>query len=241
MAQKEIFYKDKKFEINYEILNIKNEKNIIFLHGWGSSKDVMKAAFKEYLKDFRHIYLDMPGFGKSLNTQILTTKDYANIVELFLEKLNFKKDIIVGHSFGGKVATLLEPKLLVLLSSAGIIEKKPFRVKAKIFLYKLLKPFGSRRLREFFVSRDVKKMDENMYETFKNVVDEDFSSIFANYKKDALIFWGRDDRATSLDSGKKIASLIKKSRFFEFDGDHYFFLKNAKSISQKIEEEYENI
>ena len=31
---------------------------------------------------------------------------------------------IVGHSFGGKVGVLLNPKELILLSSAGILKKK---------------------------------------------------------------------------------------------------------------------
>lgn len=241
MAVKNIIYKEKKFNINYEILNIKNKKSIIFLHGWGSNKEIMKSAFKNYLQNFRHIYIDLPGFGKSPNIEILTTKDYANIVDIFLNKLNIKKDIVVGHSFGGKVATLLEPNLLVLLSSAGIVEKKPFSVKVKIFFYKLLKPFGSKKIRNFFVSRDVKEMSENMYETFKNVVNEDFETIFKNYKKDALILWGEEDRATSLESGKRIASLIEKSKFYIFKGNHYFFLKNAKEVSKKIEESYENL
>lgn len=241
MALKEIVYKDKIFSINYEILNLKKDKNIIFLHGWGSNKDIMKSTFGNYLKDFKHIYIDLPGFGKSPNSEVLTTSDYANIVDIFLRELGIKKDIVVGHSFGGKIATLLEPDLLVLLSSAGILEEKPFVVKAKIFFYKLLKPFGGKKIREFFVSRDAKKMSETMYETFKNVVDEDFEPIFKNYKKEAIIFWGEKDMATSLESGKKIASLIEKNRFYQYDGDHFFFLKHSKDISKKIEDSYENI
>ncbi|WP_187648411.1 alpha/beta fold hydrolase [Nitrosophilus labii] len=241
MALKEIIYKEKRFSISYEIVNLKESRDIIFLHGWGSNKEVMKSAFKNSLKNFRHIYIDMPGFGKSPNSEVLKTKDYANIIELFLKESGFKKDIIVGHSFGGKVATLLNPKLLVLLSSAGILEKKPLKVRAKITLFKLLKPFGGKKIREFFVSKDAKKMSENMYETFKNVVDEDFSYFFEKYEGEVLIFWGDEDGATSLKSGEKIASLIRKSSFYPLKGDHYFFLQNSDFISKKIEDSYENV
>jgi surfactin synthase thioesterase subunit len=78
-------------------------------------------------------------------------------------------------------------------------------------------------------------MSENMYATFKNVVNEDFSSHFSNFSNNALIFWGEKDSATSLESGKKIKSLIKKSAFTSYDGDHYFFAHNAKNISERIE------
>lgn len=45
----------------------------------------MKQAFEKFLPNFRHIYVDMPGFGKSSNEYTLTTKDYANIMEEFLK------------------------------------------------------------------------------------------------------------------------------------------------------------
>ena len=241
MAIKEIVIDDKKFLISYELSNIKNSKNIIFLHGWGSNKEIMKKAFESFFKDFKTVYIDLPGFGKSSNDYVLSTFDYAKIVEKFLEELKIEKDIIVGHSFGGKVATLLNPKLLVLLSSAGILEKKPLKVKIKIGLFKILKNFGGEKLRKFFVSDDAKSMSENMYETFKNVVNEDFSEIFKNYKGKALIFWGKNDKATSLESGKKISLYIKNNKFYELEGDHFFFMNSSKFIFQKIKENYENI
>ena len=74
MAIKSINYKNKDFELHYEILNpSQSEKTIVFLHGWGSNKEVMKSGFASILKDFRHIYIDMPGFGKSPNEIVLTT------------------------------------------------------------------------------------------------------------------------------------------------------------------------
>jgi len=106
VAVKKIEVDGKKFEINYEILNHKNQKNIIFLHGWGSNKEIMKC-FSDNFQEYKHIYIDMPGFGKSSNDYVLDTLDYAKIMDEFLKSININKDIIIGHSFGGKVATLL--------------------------------------------------------------------------------------------------------------------------------------
>ena len=236
MAVKDIIYNNVTYEIYYDIKNPDKERDIVFLHGWGSNKELMEQAFEGYFKDFRHIYLDMPGFGKSPNEEVLTTYNYKDIVELFLQTLSSKKDVIVGHSFGGKVATLLSPKKLVLLSTAGIKTKKPFKVKAKITLFKTLKPLGLGKFYKLFASRDVEGMKQNMYETFKNVVDEDFEDIFKSFDSPTLILWGKEDSATPLYSGKKIASLIKNSDFYEFESDHYFFLKEPKEVSKKIEE-----
>jgi len=235
LAKKSVFLDKKEYEISYEIVNPKAKKDFVVLHGWGSNKEIMKNSFSLYLKSYRHIYIDMPGFGKSSNSYELTTPLYAKILKEFLSQINSSKDIIAGHSYGGKVATSLNPKNLVLLSSAGILEEKSFQVKTKIVFAKFFNALGLGKITKMFRSTDVNMMNEGMYETFKNVVNEDFSINFKNYKNNALIFWGEKDTATSLESGKKIASLINSSTFISYDGDHYFFVKNAKDISERIE------
>ncbi|MBD3839752.1 MAG: alpha/beta hydrolase, partial [Epsilonproteobacteria bacterium] len=223
------------FEISYEIIHPTSTQNLVILHGWGSNKEIMKQAFGNKLPQFKHIYIDMPGFGKSSNPLILTTHDYANIIQQFLDALHLRADAIIGHSFGGKVATLLNPPTLILLSSSGILVPKPLLVRVKIALFKLLKPFGLAKMRHFFVSDDAKDMPQNMYETFKNVVDEDFEASFSASKSTALLFWGKQDTATPLWTAEKIDKLIEKSTLYPLDGDHYFFLKHADFIANEIE------
>ena len=237
MAIKQISYNNYNFDISYEIINPSCEKIIIFLHGWGSNKEIMKQAFGNYLKDFKHIYIDMPGFGKSSNNTILTTKDYANIIKLFNSKFKIQNSNLtaVGHSFGGKVATLLNPKNLILLSSAGIIEDKTAKTLLTIRMAKIFNKFGLGKVTKLLRSNDVNEMNENMYETFKNVVDENFSQEFIKYNGNALLFWGETDTATTLSSGKIIHSLIKNSKFKSYNDDHYFFLKNTEAICKDIE------
>ncbi|RUM68622.1 MAG: alpha/beta hydrolase, partial [Sulfurovum sp.] len=165
MALKEIKYKDKTFKLSYEIINSTKKESLLILHGWGSNKEIMKQAFSKELKEYKHIYLDMPGFGASSNDMILTTKDYSQIVKLFLEILKTDPKIVMGHSFGGKVATLLNIPYLVLLSSAGVVTVKPWSVKVKIATFKLLKPLGFAKIRELFIAPDAKNMSHEMYET----------------------------------------------------------------------------
>ena len=243
MPLREVKIDNKSFKIAYDIVNHDKEKNIIFLHGWGSNKEIMKC-FSENFADYKHIYIDMPGFGKSQNEYILSTFDYAKIIDEFLKNINIKKDIIIGHSFGGKVATLLQPDLLVLLASAGVIMPKPLSVKLKIKTYKLLKTFGLGKFREFFVSADAKGMSKNMYETFKLVVDEDFSDVFKSYKREVLIFGGNEDSAVSPEAVEKQGQLFN-SKITMLDGNHYFFfnspnIKKAKENRKIIEKEVNN-
>ena len=234
MASKEITYKDQAFQLSYELVNPTQDEVLLVLHGWGSNKEIMKQAFGKLLPNYKHIYLDMPGFGKSSNDIILTTEDYAKIVQLFLDTLNVKAKIAMGHSFGGKVSTLLKTPCLVLLSSAGIVTEKPWSIKIKIATFKLLKPLGFAKIRQLFMAPDAQGMSHEMYETFKNVVDEDFEDSFAASKSKALCFWGIEDTATPLYTGEKIAGLIANSEFYPLDGDHFFFLKHANFIADTL-------
>ncbi|MCD6172381.1 MAG: alpha/beta hydrolase [Sulfurimonas sp.] len=235
MAIKSIQYNKHTFDISYEILNPHATVDLIILHGWGSNKNLMRQSFSPYMNGFRHIYIDLPGFGKSTCSHPLNTLDVSNILELLLIHINSSKDIILGHSFGGKVALLLDPKVLVLVGSAGIFIPKSVKIKAKIALFKVAKVFGLSKLRSLFVAEDAKSLSEPMYQTFKNVVDENFESEFSLYHGKALLCWGKDDTATPLSSAKKIDELIEDSRLKVYEGDHYFFMNHAEDVSKELE------
>jgi pimeloyl-ACP methyl ester carboxylesterase len=235
MAVKSIQYNKNTLDISYEILNRDANIDLIILHGWGSNKELMKKSFSPFMDSFRHIYIDLPGFGGSSCNIALNTQDYARIIELFMIHINASKDIIVGHSFGGKVALLLKPEVLVLVGSAGIYIPKPLKIKAKIAIFKVVKLFGLSKLRSMFVAQDAKSLSEPMYQTFKNVVNEDFSNEFSSYEGKALLCWGREDSATPLSSAQKINELIEDSLLKVYDGDHYFFMNHAKEVSSEIE------
>lgn len=235
MAVKTVQYKQHTFSISYEILNPAAHYDIIFLHGWGSHKNLMKHAFAGHLPQFRHIYIDMPGFGNSTCSMALATEDYATILESFLSQIEADKMVILGHSFGGKVATLLQPDVLVLVASAGIPVPKPLKIRAKIALFKVLKYTGFSSLRRLFAAPDAQGLSEPMYETFKRVVNEDFTEKFRAFRGEALLCWGRNDTATPLWTAEKITELIPKSRLVAYDGDHYFFLEQGASVAKEIE------
>ncbi len=239
MAVKEILYKEKQYNISYEIHNTQNmQRDVLFLHGWGSNKEVMKTAFKNFLKDYRHFYIDMPGFGNSNNNSILCTQDYASIVEIFLSLCNISLDrvLVVGHSFGGKIAVLLKVKKIVLLSSAGIVPPKKAITKLKIVCAKICNFIGINS--SYFRSKDVEGMPSCMYETFKCVVNEDFTNYFKQCNAHVLILWGQHDTITPLECGKMIATLIPYNEFISFEGDHYFFINQAQQISDRIQQKF---
>lgn len=236
MALRELVYNSQTYSISYEILNVDKSETIVFLHGWGANKEIMKQAFGSYLKEFKLVFLDLPGFGNSTIVKPIKTDDYAKIVRIFLKSLHVDKYSVVGHSFGGKVGALLNPKNLILLSSAGILVDKSFKIKMKIRFFKIFKNIVPKSMYRLFASDDVSGMSQTMYEILKNVVDEDFREVFQNVTSETLIFWGKEDSATPLSSGEEISRIIKNSFFYPLEGDHFFFIKNSKFIAEVINE-----
>jgi len=234
MARKEVLFHSHVYTLSYELVNPNLSQTILILHGWGSNKAIMKQAFAKTFPNFTHLYLDLPGFGHSNIHDVIDTTAYAQIVECFLKALHVKPLMIIGHSYGGKVATLLRPPILVLLSTAGIVVPKSFKIRAKIALFKLFKPLFPKTFYRFFASKDVEGMSDTMYGIFKRVVNEDLSDTFASIKAKTLIFWGKDDTATPLSSGQKIHDLVPRSLFYPMEGDHFFFVKNASLIEKFI-------
>ena len=239
MASKELVYGGESYKISYEISNLQRAEYILVLHGWGANKALMSRVFADKFRRYALVCVDLPGFGASSQpARALGSEDYAEIMRAFIAAFGKQPAAIMGHSFGGKIATLLRPQNLILLSSAGIIEPKPFTVRAKIAIFKILKRLGLAGLLRAFASKDAAGMSKTVYETLKNVVNEDFRDIFSALSpQNALIFWGKDDRATSLKSGELIHSLIKNSKFYPLAGDHFFFLQSADFIGEEIEKE----
>lgn len=232
MALRRINLDERTFDISYKIIDNNKDSWLLVLHGWGANKELMEGAFGKCFKEYNHLYIDLPGFGNSTNSYVLDSMGYAMVLRRFLEVMKLEVNAVMGHSFGGKVALLLNPRLLILLSSAGLLKQKSLKVRLKIKLAKVLKTLGLNL--SFLRSKDANNLSPNMYETFKLVVDEDFSSLFGEFSNKAIIFWGREDDATPLFLGERMHALLRDSSFHVCPGGHFFFLEHANNIDRIV-------
>src|SRR6266581_3158744 len=111
-------------EVAYEEYG-KGTNYIVLLHGWGQSHSFWKDLADKLSKKY-HIYaLDLPGFGLSQEPpSVWNLWDYAELIHKFIVKMSIKDAVIIGHSFGGRIAsvyaTLFPVKKLVLYSNGGL-------------------------------------------------------------------------------------------------------------------------
>ena len=137
-------YKYKDISIYYEIHGNSN-KSILILPGWGNTRNTFLNIIN-LLKDTYKIYIvDYPSFGNSpIPNKELTIYDYTELIYNFIKDNNINNPIIIAHSFGGRISSILISKYklkvnkLILIDVAGIK-----RINIKLFiktkLYKLLK------------------------------------------------------------------------------------------------------
>ena len=78
-------------------------------------------------KDYTCIALDLPGYGKSSKPDAAYTPSYfSEILHQFIEKLELKHIVLIGHSMGGqasiKFATTYPDAIekLILVAPAGL-------------------------------------------------------------------------------------------------------------------------
>ncbi len=91
MALRELIYNSLTYSISYEILNQNKSDTILFLHGWGSNKEIMKQAFGNELKEFRLIFLDLPGFGGSSITKPIRTDELCKNCKIIFKFLKYRR------------------------------------------------------------------------------------------------------------------------------------------------------
>lgn len=224
-------------------------KVVILLHGWAANINTM-IPISNIIKDrYRVILLDLPGFGDSQEPkEVYNSFNYADIVLEFMEKLNIKSATFIGHSFGGKISSIIAANhpervdKLILIDSAGIIPKRTLGYYFKVYSFKLIRwlytglPLGNKeeRLEKFrnkYGSDDYKAASGIMRKIMVTVVNENIRPLLKKIKSETLLIWGDKDDATPLYMGeifeKEIADsglvVLKDSGHFSYIDDYGTF------------------
>ena len=197
------------------------------MHGWGGSIDSFRGAYEIFSQKYRCTALDFYGFGESKLPSVLTLEDYAKGVEDIMCKYDMQNVILVGHSFGGRVAILLASrsnriKGIVLVDSAGLKPRKSFKKSMRKLTYKL------KKLLKIDTSKcgsaDYRALSGDMRETFKNVVNLYLDDYLKNINCDTLIIWGKKDRDTPPYMARRLNRGIYNSGLIFLEGGHYSYL-----------------
>lgn len=213
-------------------------KDILLLHGWGQNIEMMKMLGDNFSDRFRITILDFPGFGFSEEpSESWNIKDYADMLEEFINELDIKKPIIMGHSFGGRVAIRYSAdhvvEKIVLFGSPCVREDTELPLNVKI-LKGIKKLPGMDKIGEFaknFIgSRDYKAASPIMRQTLVNVVNEDLSKYAKEIDCPTLLIWGENDLEAPVSDAKILESIMVDAALIVLPGTHYAYIENLGQV-----------
>lgn len=210
---------------------------VILMHGWAQNKEMMDLIF-DHLKDrFHVISLDFPGFGESdPPLQAWGVIEYEKYFTAFLDALGIEKAILIGHSFGCRVAIRFASEhpqrviRMVLTGAAGIRPKHDLMWHVRTKTYKLgkwlLKVTGQKtRLEEIQKhagSADYRNAQGIMRPTFVKVVNDDVAPVLSEVICPVLLVWGDLDTAAPLWMGQQMEKQMKDAGLVIFEGDDHW-------------------
>lgn len=230
---------------------------ILFLHGWGTEF----APFVPFLDDltvkYRTLALDLPGFGKSAPPpRSWGVDEYADFVAEYLRASGVNEIILIGHSFGGRIAIKLAARYefpvkipkMVLTGAAGILPVKTLAAKIRQIAYKTVRAvLSTQRMRKSYphlierwrranASEDYINATPLMRDVLVKVVNEDLAPCLPLIECPTLLIWGENDTATPLEDGRLMERMITGAGLAVLpSAGHYAFLDQPYAFGRILD------
>lgn len=205
--------------------------DIIILHGWNLSGNRFHPLAQVLRKSGYRVYTpDLPGFGdEPAPSKPWHVVDYAEFLKSYMEKNKIRKPVIIGHSFGGRVALKFshvypeDVRSLVLTGTPGF---SPIPTKKLLFFLIISKIGGllfalpvinilADRARRFLYyiagAREFLRAEGPMRQTFKFIVQDNLTPAMSAVRVPCLLVWGEFDVIVPLPIARRMEEVIPKA------------------------------
>lgn len=209
-----------------ETIGTRESEHLLFLHGWGVTRESLRGIAVLFEPTYRCHLIDLPGFGEApAPPEDWDTIRYADLLQEYLFATVRGSVVLVGHSFGGRLAVRLaarRPPLLrgiVLMGVPGLPIPKPMGVRARRAGIRALRrvlraasPVTGQRPLEWhgqrFGSADYRAAAGSLRSVLVRTVNENLTDLARAVDCPALLLWGGDDRETPPALAREYARLL---------------------------------
>lgn len=195
--------------------------DVIGLHGWARSWQDLAGP----LGGFNALLIDLPGFGASPEPpEVWDSADYAALVAEVIADVH-KPQVVVGHSFGGRVAIKLAacwPELVSGLVLTGVPLLRN-RSSARLSWRYRAARWGSRHgvvsqarmetLRQRYGSDDYRRAGGIMRSVLVRSVNESYEEDLMRIKCPVELVWGAKDTAAPVEMARQASGFLKNGQF----------------------------
>lgn len=195
---------------------------VVWLHGWGRrGRDFAGAATQLAERGIASVAFDLPGFGSSPSPVVSGGAAlYSELLTSILLSVSDEPFVLVGHSFGGKVATVFaaehpEQVRALVLTGVPLVRLSPartspvgFRLLRWLHRQKLVSDQRMESARQKYGSSDYRRASGVMREIFVNVVNESHERQLELLPMPVMMVWGMDDHEVPLDVARRAGELV---------------------------------
>lgn len=223
--------------------------DVVLLHGWGCDSSIWVATRELLATRYRVISVDFAGFGNSSEPQsVWGVEEYTRSIESLMAELGIVAPILIGHSFGGRVAIVFasrnQVRRMVLTDAAGVKPKRSWRYYYKVYSFKLMKHalpmlIGNTKAqmlieqrRQKSASSDYNRATPMMRAILSKCVNEDLCHLMPKVKSSVLLFWGDRDTATPLSDAHTMERLMADAGLVVAEGAGHFAMLERKELWQ---------
>jgi len=200
---------------------------VIGLHGWARSREDLAGS----LAGLNALVLDLPGFGASPEPpEAWDSRAYAALIAEVLVGLD-RPQVLLGHSFGGRVAVKLAagwPELVSGLVLAGVplLRQQPagispawrFRMARWGSRHGLVSESRMEKLRQRYGSEDYRRASGIMRSVLVRVVNESYEEDLPRIACPVELVWGSNDTAAPLPMARQACGLLRNARLEVIEG-----------------------
>lgn len=202
---------------------------LLLIHGWNTSDLYMEVFIRPFSSRFNIISLDL---FSDINKEY-TIDSFIEEIHQIVEQYSSDNLVIIGHSFGGKLAYFYSLKypveLLVLLAPSLIKPHFSFKRVLKVRLYKIAKKFHLPIPKFLRGSKD--------YQNAKGLMKKTFLNCYGYYIKEVdqkntnvIVFGFKKDDQVKKYQILKIKKYLPNSRIIMYKGNHFSYLDYVKEI-----------
>lgn len=198
---------------------------VVALHGWARSG----ADFARIVSGLDAVAPHLPGFGSTDEPPtVWGTEDYAELVAEAIAP--FGPVVVVGHSFGGRVAVRLaarHPELVRGLVLTGVPLLRPPATSKPKLQYRIVRSLVKRGIlpesmlekqRQKHGSRDYVNSSGIMRGVMVRTVNEDYEADLAAIRVPVRMVWGENDTEAPMPLGRNASGLLDGASFRVVEG-----------------------
>lgn len=199
---------------------------VVALHGWGRSG----ADFVQLLGGLDAVAIHLPGFGPTaVPDSVWGTEDYAELVADAIRP--FAPVVLVGHSFGGRIAVRLAaryPELVsgLVLTGAPLVRIAPtgkpklsYRLAKWANRVGIISDSAMEARRRKAGSADYNAAQGVMRDIMVKTVNENYDEDLARVTAPTWMVWGEHDTAAPTDAGRVASERIRGARWTVVPGE----------------------